>query len=86
MAAVASSAEPSSAISICTAVLPSPLAARFTKTRVPSEASNRTDFGGEALRCDSSRPPSHATCRAGSASCSNASVTEAGTVFEAVAL
>jgi hypothetical protein len=53
---------------------------------VPSEASNRTDFGGEALRWDSSTPSSQPACASGSASCSNTSVTEADTVFEALAL
>ncbi|MFG3340459.1 hypothetical protein [Glycomyces sp. NPDC048151] len=59
---------------------------RFARTRVPSEASNRTDFGGEALRCVSSSPSSHPACAAGSASCSNTAAMEAGTVFEALAL
>ncbi|MDA1364825.1 hypothetical protein [Glycomyces algeriensis] len=53
---------------------------------MPSEASNRTDFGGDALRWVSSMPPSHPACASGSASCSKASVTEAATVLEALAL
>jgi hypothetical protein len=74
------------AISICTAVLSRPFAVRFARTRVPSEASNRTDFGGAALRWVSSRSPSHPACAAGSASCSNAALIGPGTVLEALAL
>lgn len=85
-AALTSSAESSLAISTCTAVLASPLAVRFASTRVPSEASNRTDFGGDALRWVSSRSPSHPACASGSASCSKASPMEADTVLEALAL
>ncbi|MEV3936038.1 hypothetical protein AB0K52_08700 [Glycomyces sp. NPDC049804] len=74
------------AISTCTAVLASAFAVRFARTRLPSEASNRTDFGGDALRWVSVRSSSQPACATGSASCSNTAAIEADTVLEALAL